>query len=740
LSINSIENFKGTKLFILSFFILWILNFPVFLHSNPLDLQVLTYSNEENEPVKALLLCEEETIQPGRSFWLAVHLKLNKGWHTYWKNPGDSGMGPQIKWSLPQGFRIDSVEWPIPKKMNFNSVVGFGYDEELILLARVTSSATVNNPVEIGAEIKWVVCDDASCLPGGIKLSTSIPVSSHLPQSNSKFKDIFSRGRLALPQKDFNKISATRKDQNLIVLEIESPRKIIQAEFFPEESDQIDSSIDATLIKDVSGPHQYKVILQESEGRKKQQTLQGILVLREEDNTIAGAYEINQLVGSVLEETAMIEPKRANSKPPSFDTNEERGGFWLALGFAFIGGLILNLMPCVLPVISFKILGFVKLSGQNRSLAFKHGLAFSFGVLISFWTLAGILLTLQAYGHAVGWGFQLQEPLFVAILATIIFLFGLSLFGIFEIGINLVSFAGQARKSSEGLKSSFFSGVLATAVATPCTGPFLGTAVGLAFTMPASLALLVFTSLALGMCSPYLLLGAFPGLLRFLPKPGNWMIVFKQMMGFLMIATVLWLLWVFGAQTGSGGMILLLAGFLFMSLGSWIYGQWGTPLSKRITRWVAYTFTATFLAAGGVLAYNASMMKDISQPFYTAENKWEPFSKERVMELRQQGTPVFIDFTAKWCLICQANHLILSGGEVEKKFSDLGVVRMKADWTSNDPEISEELRKFGRNSVPLYLLYGMDAKARPKILPQVLTSEIILNHLDSMVDDTLSGK
>ncbi|HEY4832515.1 MAG TPA: protein-disulfide reductase DsbD domain-containing protein, partial [Waddliaceae bacterium] len=615
MSIKSIESLKKSKIFIFSLFALWVLYTPISLHSNILDSQTFALANEEKEPVQAVLLCEEETIQPGRSFWIAIRLKLDEGWHTYWKNPGDSGMGPQIKWSLPHGFQIDSVKWPVPKKMTFNSVVGFGYDEEVILLARATPSTSVSNPAQIGADIKWVVCDDASCLPGGMKLSASIPVSGHQPQPNPKFKDIFSRGRLALPEKDSNKVSAARKDQNLIVLDIESLRNIVRAEFFPEESNQIDSSIDATLVKDTLNTHHYKVVLQESEGAQKQQMLQGVLVLREEGNQILGAYEINHPLGNtVLEETAMLsaDKKLGNLDLPSLTPNEEVGGFWLALGFAFIGGLILNLMPCVLPVISFKILSFVKLSGQNRALVFKHGLAFSFGVLISFWTLAGILLALQAYGHAVGWGFQLQEPLFVAILAAIIFLFGLSLFGVFEIGISLVSIAGQAqigKSSSQGLNSSFFSGVLATAIAAPCTGPFLGTAVGLAFTMPTSLALLIFTSLAFGMSSPYLLLGAFPGLLRFLPKPGNWMIIFKQIMGFLMIATVLWLLWVFGAQTGSSGMILLLAGLLFMSLGSWIYGQWGTPLSKLITRGIAYTFTTVLLVAGGVLAYNASMMK-----------------------------------------------------------------------------------------------------------------------------------
>jgi thiol:disulfide interchange protein DsbD len=422
---------------------------------------------------------------------------------------------------------------------------------------------------------------------------------------------------------------------------------------------------------------------------------------------------------------------------------EFEGGLGLALVLAFVGGMILNLMPCVLPVISFKVLSFVKMAGQSRKLVFTHGLTFTLGVLLSFWVLTAALLVLQAYGRSVGWGFQLQEPLFVAILAAILLVFGLSLFGVFEFGTSLIAMAGQAQQSAtakrSGLFGSFMSGILATAVATPCTGPFLGSAVGFAMTLPPALTMLVFTSLGLGMSLPYLLLATFPSTLRFLPKPGQWMVTFKELMGFFMLATVLWLVWVFGAQTSTFALFLLLAGFFFLALGSWVYGKWS--MQRKTIRLIAYGLTIACFATGGYAIFNAvspwaaqmdssSATKQVAN--HSAADAWEEFSPERLAELQKQGTPVFIDFTAKWCLICQANHLVLTTSEVTQQFEKLGVVKMKADWTKNDPVITAELRKHGRSGVPLYLLYGTDPKAAPKILPQVLTPEIVLEELKNI--------
>jgi thiol:disulfide interchange protein len=439
--------------------------------------------------------------------------------------------------------------------------------------------------------------------------------------------------------------------------------------------------------------------------------------------------------GAVIRYARGLIPPKIEKKP--ITDNAFHGGFGLALGLAFLGGLILNLMPCVLPVISFKILSFVKMSRQNRSLIFKHGLAFSFGVILSFWVLAGFILWLRSYGHVVGWGFQLQDPLFVAILASVIFLFSLSLFSLFEMGAGIASKAGSAHNKGEGLISSFFSGVLATTIATPCTGPFLGTAVGFAVTLSAPLALLIFTSLGLGMAMPYLLIGAFPSLIRFLPKPGNWMITFKEILGFVMLATVLWLVWVFVAQTSGMALFLLLVGFLLLSIGGWVYGKWGSPIRKRTTRIISMCIALVFLGLGGYTIYHASR----DQTFVEAHDNheiamvdthaepvtWLRFSPERLQNLIDMGIPVFVDFTAKWCLICQANHFALTTPEVDNTFSDNGIVRMKADWTKNDPVITEELRKFGRNGVPLYVIYSPNGETT--ILPQVLTTDIVLDHI-----------
>ncbi len=412
-------------------------------------------------------------------------------------------------------------------------------------------------------------------------------------------------------------------------------------------------------------------------------------------------------------------------------------GFLLTLGLAFLGGLILNLMPCVLPVISFKILSFVKMSGQNRSLILKHGLAFSAGVILSFWVLAGVILVLSAYGHSVGWGFQLQDPLFVAILATIIFIFSLSLFGLFELGAGLASRAGAAQGKPEGLTSSFMSGVLATTIATPCTGPFLGTAIGFAVTLSAPLALLVFTSIGMGMALPYMLIGAFPSLIRFLPKPGNWMVTFKEILGFVMLATVLWLVWVFTAQTDETSLIYLLIGFFFFSVGSWIYGKWGSPINSGTVRRIGILCSVVFMGFGGYSVYHASStmpnqpiiegaevaMADINEPPTT----WINYSPKQLDEFQKAGIPVFVDFTAKWCLICQTNHISLTTPEVDRQFTESGIVRMKADWTKKDPAIGEALRKFGRNGVPLYVLYVPGAE--PYVFPQILTPETILEQI-----------
>jgi len=705
-------------------------------HGNESQETFLTASAEEN-PVSINLVAEPESIQPGKPFWLGLRLNIDKNWHAYWKNPGDAGMAPVVTWNLPEGFQVGPFLWPTPERFSLGSSVGFGYEGETILLAEITPPANFSEKMApIGADVRWVVCSSDTCLPGESEASLQLPVSQKQPLADSHQKAFFQQARSLMP-KPWTAIKVERKDR-LIELTFNEHEDVQKAEFFPELSTAVDYSSEPLLQKQSSD--QFALVLRENGNVNH---VKGILAL----HTAKGvkSYSIDASISPSSEEhiIGMAENGllKSDTQSPTIDSPQVfEGGVPLAIILAFVGGLILNLMPCVMPVMSFKILSFVKLAGESRRLIFRHGLAFSGGVLLSFWVLAALLLALQAYGRSVGWGFQLQEPLFVAVLAALLFTFALSLFGLFEMGTSLISVAGQAQQASGHSKlfSSFFSGVLATAVATPCTGPFLGSAVGFAVTLPAIQAMLIFTALGVGMSFPYLLLSAYPSLLRFVPKPGPWMLVFKELMGFLMLASVIWLVWVFGAQTNTFAISFLLAGFFLFAIAGWIYGRWATPLHKKLTRTISILIAAAFFGFGGYLLVmsTSSQVEKLGGSSSQAKieanmtaGAWEEFSPERVAELRQKGIPVFIDFTAKWCLICQANHLVLTADEVEEKFNSLGVVRMKADWTKRDSIIADELKKLGRNSVPLYVLYGVDTKASPIILPQILTPEIVIGSL-----------
>lgn len=695
-------------------------------------------------PVKANLISEDTSIQPGHPFWVAIEMDMEKSWHAYWKNPGDAGMAPIISWSLPEGFTAGEVQWATPKRFTVDNTVGFGYEDQLVLLVEITPPHSLaDTHAKLAANVRWVVCSDNTCLPGSSPITLDIPVATKAPEKDSSHIDLFSTARAKAPKN--HQTLAARHDDALIELSFqENGHAIKDAEFFPEEEGVI--SYTATPLFEASreAPGKYTLVFEEL---TPQTSLKGILVVHTENGT-SQAYHVNVPVSSADRNApiASLDKKGtasvgSPSHTPHGDAFEFQGGVGLAIALAFLGGLILNLMPCVLPVISFKILSFISLAGKQRALIFKHGLAFSTGVLLSFWVMAALLLALQAYGRSVGWGFQLQEPLFVGILAAFIFIFGLSLFGVFELGTSVMAKAGEVQHKSgqkNALIGSFMSGILATAVATPCTGPFLGTTVGFAVTLPPLEAMMIFTSLGLGMSSPYLALAAFPSLLKVLPKPGNWMITFKELMGFLMMASVIWLTWVFSAQTGSFSTSIFLASLFFFALACWVYGRWATPLCSRLTRSIGMAMALIFFAVGSYTIVTstsewAQAMGGVTTASQFVESEvadvWEEFSPERVAELRAQGIPVFIDFTAKWCLICQANHAVLSSSDVADMFSQKGVVRMKADWTKSDEVIAAELKKFGRNSVPLYVFYHGNEGTEPHILPQLLTPEIVIETL-----------
>lgn len=685
-------------------------------------------------PVTVEVFTEEETIQKERPFLIASYFNLTEGWHIYWKNPGETGASPLIEWELPSNLKVENTLWQTPSRFESMGTEGYGYDKSPTLFSVFKMDGLNQEEVSVKGTIRWLACSSTECRPGSKTVELTLKVSEETPKKNEAHLTFFEREKAKLPLT--SGVIKAKADYETIHVELaaketeETPYS--KAFFFSEDGELIESKSHVDLARQGNS---YLVSLKASK-EKKAGLLKGVVLLSNETDDQTIAFEVSAPIEVDTKGIALANPPSHSSNTPG-STPHFEGGLGLALLFAFIGGILLNLMPCVLPVISFKVMSFVKMAGQDRKLTIKHGLFFCLGVLVSFWALASFMLILRSYGQTVGWGFQLQDPHFVLFLASILFLFGLSLFGVFELGLFVASFAGQkeneTKSSKTGLVSSFLSGVLATAVATPCTGPFLGSAVGFAVTLPFLQAILIFTSLALGMCAPYLILASYPSLLRFLPKPGPWMETFKQLMGFLLMATVLWLLWVFSAQTNTFALIGVLAGFLCFSIAAWIYGRGSLPLVSKLKKWLAYLTAFSLLIVGvEVMLYPKSSWES-AEPSSTSKGNWEgweEFSPDLIAKLTAENTPFIIDFTAKWCLVCQANHLVLASEEMQKAFDDKGIVKIKADWTKNDPEITKALSSYGRSSVPLYVMHGGNPEKEPLILPQILTKDLIFEHIE----------
>ena len=723
--------------------LLWCLNFFAI---QPLQAEDITPPQCEQKasaeaPALFKLVSENSAIDGQAPFWLALEVNLQKGWHSYWKNPGDSGMPLQIEWQLPENFKISKMHWPSPEKLDKGGLISYGYEDKATFLVEITPSGTVQSTsINIGANIRWLACSNMLCQPGEDVVTLEMPIAKACP--NETHSALFEKARHALPVQAH--VVQVHKNNGFIELELQiaNSHQITTVQFFPEHKKIIDSS-EETLLKSIND-NSFRMSLKEHKSMQAEH-LKGIAVLHTKDPSAKRSIEIDIPIKQASEALLAVAIPPLVTKNIIIDTQDNQadfdGGLGMAVMFAFLGGMLLNLMPCVLPVISFKILSFIKIAGEDRLKTFKHGLAFSFGVILSFWCLASLMLILQSYGQLVGWGFQLQEPIFIACLAALIFLVALNLFGVFEFGHSAVAMAGSLQSSSSkfsGFFASFCSGILATALATPCTGPFLGSAIGFAVTLPPVQSLLIFTSLGLGMAAPYLILSAYPQLMRFLPKPGPWMIAFKELMGFVMLATVLWLVWVFAAQTNSIATILMLAAFFLLSIAAWIFGRYCTPICSKTSRLFSGMLALAFMAAATYVLVGASstsvinMAKEVSGHQDSSEMAWNEFSPQKMQTFQESKRPIFIDFTAKWCLICQANHLVLSTAEVQAKMAEKNVIMVKADWTRSDPEITKFLRRFGRNGVPLYLLYKGESDDRPQILPQVLTPEIVIEALNKI--------
>ncbi len=674
--------------------------------------------------VKVELLSELEWVQPGAPFVLGIRQQMAAGWHTYWLNPGDSGLPTRMRWELPAGFQAEPFEWPVPEPILAPPLVSFGYEGEVMLLTRVTPPADLQpgTTVRLGGRLDWLECEQA-CLPGRAQLELELPVRAEPPSPNASTAPLFAATRRRLPQDGVAFAARVQAGAQVLALSFRTPLSASRARFFPETPQVIEYAPPQRLLRTADG---YRLEMQPAANAALAPSVRGVLVVEH----AGGATAVQVSAPSEALTTAL--PPGQLVLPPARSASGAPPSVLGALLLAFVGGLILNLMPCVLPVLSLKVMAFVQHAGDRRA-AWRHGAAYTLGVLLSFWALAGLLLLLRAGGEQVGWGFQLQSPAFVVFLVCLFFAIGLNLLGVFEVGLSLTS-TGGAVQARSGLTSSLLGGALATLVATPCTAPFMGSALGFGLTQPPAVSLLIFTALGLGMAAPYLLLSLQPALLRFVPRPGRWMETFKQLMGFFMMGTVVVLLWIFGKQAGIDALSALLAGLVILGLAGWTYGRGTAPGAGVASRRVAYVLSAALALTGLAVGFTqAKPAPEAASPGVAVQGRmaWESWSPEKVAEARTQGKPVFIDFTAAWCLTCQVNERVAFGSrEVQERFRQLGVVALRADWTRRDDAITQALASYGRSGVPVYVLYAPGA-GEPHLLPEVLSAGMVLGALDT---------
>jgi len=698
------------------------------------------------------LLVLEQGLNRGQSAAAGSYFKLEPGWHVYWKNPGDAGLPPHVAWKLPEGITAGPLQFPAPKRLALGPLMDFGYEDEVLfpLALKVAATATPGTAV-LHAKVDWLVCQ-ASCIPGKAELEISRTVSAVPAKAATDVAaaEIFHRlaGRLpkALPA-DFNASFLPAKDG--FRLTVKTGKRETAGAFFPADQDVLDNpapqkltpradGLTLDLKKDASlkaNPAQLKGVLELSGGRAFEIVALAPGAVAQQAAAAGSNSGASEEAASGAKASSDSGVADAGAKAPAYQTvlspASAPGLSWALLlrtsGLAFLGGLLLNLMPCVFPVLFLKGLALVNSGNEERGKLRAHGLVYALGILVSFWVLVALLLGLRAAGSTLGWGFQFQSPVFLALMAGLLFFLGLSLAGQFEIGLTLTS-AGGSLAAKQGYTGSFFTGVLAVVVATPCTAPFMGAAVGYALAQSAGVTFAVFTALALGLAAPYVALTLQPAWTRILPKPGAWMEVLRQAISVPIFLTVIWLAWVLAQAYGANVLAALLGSFLLLAVAGWFLGRWP---AKRGAAVVAAVFV---LAAVAMAVFGQRLA---SEPVANAVGKadtgssaqvgWQPWSAEAVARYQAAGRPVFVDFTASWCLSCQVNERVaLNQPEVQQAFEDGKVALLRADWTRHDEAITQALTALGRSGVPAYALY-LPGEESPRLLPEVLTPGIVLD-------------
>ncbi len=720
------------------------------------------------DAVEVELVARDDAIVPGATAQLGLRIRHDPEWHTYWRNPGDSGLPTEISWILPAGWSAGEIAWPVPQRVFIGPLANYGYEGETLLRVPVTVAATqaAGTVVKLGAKVQWLMCREV-CIPGEATLNLELPVRDKA--GPGKYVALFERAVRETPRPGTVARAGRSAARMTLAFERDSASS---AEFFPYREGWLDAPAPQPLYRDPGQSKRWWIELKALATADEAALAKagfgggpvGVLMVDGEPHEVSARLDGPALAGGTLVSTA----KRDESAPSVLSSGagarllsgigSQLGSgaastastapagsasltFLLALVFAMIGGLLLNLMPCVFPVIGLKVLSFARHAGAQRVDTQRGALAFAAGVIVSFLLLAATLLGLRAAGEAVGWGFQLQSPPFVAAMALLFVAIALNFAGVYEIGVRMTRLGAieSAAVERHPLIGSFGAGVLAVLVATPCSAPFMGSALGYTLGRPAPEVFAVFTALALGMSLPYLALGYFPGALRWLPRPGRWMESFKQFLAFPMLLTVAWLIWVLGLQVGHDAVLAVSAGAVLVALAAWLFGRFvqGGAKSHRMLAsaaalaslvgglWIGLPGDAP--SAGG--AAGASGKTGAGSP---ASFGWEPWSVQAVNDAVAARRPVFVDFTAAWCVSCQVNEaLVLNREPVLGQMQRRGVLRLRADWTNRDPEITAALARHGRNGVPLYLLY-VPGEAAPRVLPELLTSAVMIDALSAI--------
>lgn len=659
--------------------------------------------------LRSRVVAAETAAQPGSTLDIGLLFEHDEHWHTYWINPGDSGLKTEIELTLPKGVSASGIQWPAPHRFLLGELVNFGYDGRTLLPVQLTIPADYSaTTLPIAVSARWLICEH-ECIPGKADYQFELPVANSA-EPDSRWAEDFAKARARQPHASNIDAKISEQEGNSLQLVLNGsdlPENLSEWTLFPVAEELIAYG---PLPQWQSAAQGWLTALNRSDYYQRLPAQSDWLLVKDD---------------RALKFTALAEPvENAPSSGSSVPTTVGNGSeptLFLALGLALLGGLILNLMPCVFPVLSLKAMAAVR-SADNRAALRSHGLWYTAGVVVSFVAVAGLLLVLRAGGEQLGWGFQMQSPWFVALMALLLFALGLSFSGVWEFGGRFAG-VGQGLTEGHGAKPAFFTGVLAVVVASPCTAPFMGTALGFAISQPPVWALSVFVALGLGLALPMLLLGFVPALARLLPKPGAWMTRFRQVLAFPLYLTVVWLLWVYGEQTSALSMAWLLAALTALSFGLWLWNQRHSMQSTGSKRFSA---ALSLLALIGAVALPLSSADPAAPPAQQSNHAW---SVERLNELTTRGEPVLVNMTAAWCLTCLANERVaLSDASVKALMTERGIHYLKGDWTRYDADITQYLERFGRNGVPLYVYYPRGGGA-PQVLPQLLTTDLLLKTL-----------